>query len=110
MQTSNQSRQPAKAKRLPALPFPDLPAAHTTPASLFWRAAWLRDVVEVQAFQEFLNSAAGRKTLGARKNAALANAMYASIGRLEDDARSSLNELVAAGGLLYAWLPESGAA
>lgn len=84
-----------------AVPYPDLPS-HTTPWNdLFWRAAWLRDLAEMEAMQRLTRRL--RRLKGTDEITLMA--LYGAMHRAEKETKASLQALIAAGGLLYAWAP-----
>lgn len=93
------------AKRAPAIPFPDLPE-DTTADALFWRAAWLRGEAKLAALREHVKHVYRLR----RTTKPLRFALISAEHHLEDEAKINLERLVNSGGLLYAWLPEGGAA
>lgn len=93
----------AAGKRPPTIPYPELPGS--TPEVLFWRAAWIRDLAQVQALEQL----AAQKSFQ-RMSPPLRSSIFVCIGHMQEEAKHSFEYLVALGGLLYAWLPEGGAA
>ena len=100
-----------RTRRAPALPYPELPPTPLdggTRREIFWRAAWLRDEAQAHALEWFLRTASVEAVCG--RHQALNSALIQSLIALEREAAKSLATLIDAGGLLYAWLPEGGAA
>lgn len=93
-----------RASREPAMPYPELPKPGAGRAE-FWRAAWLRDLAHLQALRSFLVSSSHETW-----SKPLSMAMAAAEVSLEREVEQSFPRLVEAGGLLYAWIPEGGAA
>lgn len=94
-----------RATRRPAIPFPDLPEK-TAPDTLVWRALWLRAMAQHAAVEQLMNRIWKQKATTAPLRHALAG-LWQSLG---EEAKTALEHLVRAGGLLYAWIPEGGAA
>lgn len=95
-------------RRPPRIPYPDLPPVPSeggTRPKIFWRAAWLRDAAQHQA----LKGLAARKSFS-KETDVLQRAVWASSTTLQRETAKSLATLIECGGLLYAWLPEGGAA
>jgi hypothetical protein len=90
-----------------AIPYPDLPDTPANDPSVtlaqFWRAAWLRDLAEAEAFQRLAAAQRGLK----RTDRITARALFAAERALTEEAKKSLTTLIAAGGLLYAWAPDT---
>lgn len=98
-----------KARPL-AIHYPDLPevpaySGGSVTSAEFWRAAYLRDVAELDALVDFVNSA-WELTMPAP----LKNALTGAQAHAEKEVDRSLGKLICHGGLLYAWVPEGGAA
>ncbi len=104
-QTASRARTSRPHPARKAIPFPELPDANSTPSDLFWRAAWLRGMAKQDALRRFTR----RKTF-IRESVALQLAIYGAIGDLEYSGMEALKNLISSGGLLYAWIPEGGAA
>lgn len=90
-----------------AAPFPDLP---DTPANdprvtraQFWRAAWLRDLAQLEAIQRLAAAQRRLKRTDRVTQIALSSAELT----LAKETKQSLTTLIAAGGLLYAWAPDA---
>jgi hypothetical protein len=104
-QTAFRARTSRQHTARKAIPFPELPDANTGPPDLFWRSAWLRGMAKQDALRRFTR----RKTF-VRESEAFQYAIYGAIGDLEYNGREDLKNLISSGGLLYAWIPEGGAA
>lgn len=94
-----------QAARQPAIPFPDLPE-RSAPDTLVWRALWLRAASQHAAVEQLMNRIWTQKATTAPLRHALAG-LWQSLG---EEAKSNFDNLVTSGGLLYAWIPEGGAA
>lgn len=104
MQQGATAKRPARTKRAPAIPYPDLPPTPNsagTRREIFWRAAWLRDQAELLALQRHVE-----KLPHPKLSKPLRHALACADLALRKDAEESFAKLVNAGGLLYAWLPE----
>ncbi len=98
--------QPAAKRRTPSKPRPRalpelLPAEHR----LFWVSAWQRDVLMREAMHRFV----ARPALS-RESRTLQEALWTGIGGIEKQAAESLKNLREEGLILFAWVPEGGAA
>jgi hypothetical protein len=94
-----------------AVPYPDLPETPandpTVTRAMFWRAAWLRDLAQLEALQALMDRERRRKRVDLVTRDALSSA-YVGIDK---ERRNSFRTLIEAGGLLFAWAPdEKGAA
>jgi hypothetical protein len=89
-------------KRPAPLPYPDLPDSKAVPSNVFWRAAWLRDLAELQALERLT-----QRAVFSKESLPLRCAIYGAIGAEEREVRESFKHLVEAGGLLYAWVPDA---
>jgi hypothetical protein len=100
MQRARTAR-PARRARAKPLPYPELPDHHTVSSAVFWRAAWLRDVAELNALR--------RHTMTKAVLAASDPLRYALAGaesQAERDVTRCFENLVRCGGLPFAWVPE----
>jgi hypothetical protein len=90
-----------------AIPYPDLPDTPANDPSVtraqFWRAAWLRDLAEAEAFQRVADAQRRLK----RTDLITCYALSAAESALTGEAKKSLTTLIEAGGLLYAWAPDT---
>lgn len=95
----------ATCQQAALLPPPELPEeipfdASDSMRAIFWRTAWLGDIHNAMELRKLSFKLALDFT-----NREL-RAMNAGALALHDEARASLRSLIAAGGLLYAWVPD----
>lgn len=98
-------RSTRRATRRPEIPFPEIPQ-RTTPDALVWRALWLRSMAQYAAVEQHMKRVWSQKTTTEPLRFALAGLWLS----LAEDAKEYFDNLVLAGGLLYAWIAEGGAA
>jgi hypothetical protein len=70
---------------------------------MFWRAAWLRDLAQLQALQAVIDRERRRKRVDRVERDALSSAYVT----MDKELRSSFRTLVEVGGLLFAWAPDA---
>lgn len=105
----NQAQSTARTKRSsaprrPAIPYPELPEPGACSSAEFWRAVWLQDLAQMRSLKEHIG-----KVWRSTMPMPLMHAMAAAQTRANAAANESLEKLIKAGGLLFAWVPEGGA-
>lgn len=89
-----------------AIPYPDLPERANDPTitrAMFWRAGWLRALAEQEIFERRVVNTGN----WCRKPHPLQMALISARNHLRHDVSDAFNELRAAGGLLFAWAPDT---